>query len=405
MALVHSPKVATDGLVFYYDMSNTQKSWKGAPTTNLITYPQADWNGSSFALTYDYKGNGVGNATQTFDTSVETPLGDNSGVMKYTTGSAGITTYPDGYKYWAIRISGLTAGVTYTFSYYAKASIASNFSNGQLWRDTGTDYSPSGDWNPTFTTEWKRYSTTRVMVGTYLDYFPIHSGNLTGGHTIYYWGFQMEAGSFATPFVAGTRSTTQAIVALIGNNTITANSLTYASDGTFSFNGSSNHIVVSNGMNALIGTSSVTFSAWIYRTSAPAYWSGIIANKVNVSDGICLLVNPDSKIFWQYDGGTSGVYAIYGGATLATNTWYNIVGVYDNVGLKTYLNGVLNDSASDAGKYILSAGNMDITIGAQDTGPGGPFPGKIAQCLIYNRALTATEIAQNFNAHRSRYGI
>jgi hypothetical protein len=215
----------------------------------------------------------------------------------------------------------------------------------------------------------------------------------------------MEAGSFATPFVAGTRSTTQAIVALIGNNTITANSLTYASDGTFSFNGSSNHIVVSNGMNALIGTSSVTFSAWIYRTSAPAYWSGIIANKVNVSDGICLLVNPDSKIFWQYDGGTSGVYAIYGGATLATNTWYNIVGIYDNVGLKTYLNGVLNDSASDAGKYILSAGNMDITIGAQDTGPGGPFPGKIAQCLIYNRALTATEIAQNFNAHRSRYGI
>mgnify|MGYP000279734502 CR=1 FL=1 len=68
MSLAHNPSIATNGLIMYYDMNNTQKSWKGSPTTNLITYPQADWNGSSFALTYDYKGNGVGNATQTFDT-------------------------------------------------------------------------------------------------------------------------------------------------------------------------------------------------------------------------------------------------------------------------------------------------------------------------------------------------
>ena len=176
-------------------------------------------------------------------------------------------------------------------------------------------------------------------------------------------------------------------------------------NGYFTFDGVDDYVNVTNGMNSLVGTSTVTFSAWIYRTSAPAYWAGIISNKVNVTDGICLLVNPDSKIFWQYDGGTSGVYAIYGGATLATNTWYNIAGVYDSVGLKTYLNGVLNDSAADAGKSIASAGNMNITIGAQDSGPGGPFPGRIAQCSVYNRSLSATEMLQNFNALRGRYGI
>jgi len=36
MALNHSPKIVTDGLVFAYDMANTQKSWKGAPSTNLF---------------------------------------------------------------------------------------------------------------------------------------------------------------------------------------------------------------------------------------------------------------------------------------------------------------------------------------------------------------------------------
>jgi hypothetical protein len=282
--------------------------------------------------------------------------------------------------------------------------IYTHYSNIGGWQSTG-NYDDMGD-------GWYRAHVIFYSAGGGSDgkYWAINpAGAALNIPITVYWAAPFKEdrndSTHVSSYVNDTRSTTQALVDLTGRTTITTNSLTYNSDRTFSFNGSSNHIVVSNGMNALIGTDSVTFSAWIYRTSAPAYWSGIIANKVNVANGICLLVNPDSKIFWQYDGGTSGVYAIYGGATLAINTWYNIVGVYDNVGLKTYLNGVLNESASDPGKFISSTGNMDITIGAQDTGPGGPFPGRIAQCLVYNRALTATEIAENFNAHRSRYGI
>lgn len=388
MSLFHSPRVVTDGLVFYYDMSNTQKSWKGAPTTNLVNPAWAAWG---------IDGSGQGSiGTRTITSIYECLISDTAANTRQS-----------------IYITGISASTTYTFSVQYKKQFGAPTLRFQLQSYNGGTY--LGSVFPTTVQlgltdkeGWQTaYFSYTTAAGTTQVLWFMQDGDdyTTYTHSFILANPQCEQQSFATPFVAGTRSTTQAIVALIGNNTITANSLTYASDGTFSFNGSSNHIVVSNGMNALIGTSSVTFSAWIYRTSAPNYWSGIIANKVNVSDGICLLVNPDSKIFWQYDGGTSGVYAIYGGATLATNTWCNIVGVYDNVGLKTYLNGVFNDSASDAGKSISSAGNMDITIGAQDTGPGGPFPGKIAQCLVYNRALTATEIVQNFNAHRSRYGI
>lgn len=388
MSLFHSPRVVTDGLVFYYDMSNTQKSWKGAPTTNLVNPAWAAWG---------IDGSGQGSiGTRTITSIYECLISDTAANTRQS-----------------IYITGISASTTYTFSVQYKKQFGAPTLRFQLQSYNGGTF--LGSVFPTTVQlgltdkeGWQTaYFSYTTAAGTTQVLWFMQDGDdyTTYTHSFILANPQCEQQSFATPFVAGTRTNTQAIVALIGNNTITANSLTYASDGTFSFNGSSNHIVVSNGMNALIGTSSVTFSAWIYRTSAPNYWSGIIANKVNVSDGICLLVNPDSKIFWQYDGGTSGVYAIYGGATLATNTWCNIVGVYDNVGLKTYLNGVLNDSASDAGKSISSAGNIDITIGAQDTGPGGPFPGKIAQCLVYNRALTATEIAQNFNAHRSRYGI
>jgi hypothetical protein len=34
-----------------------------------------------------------------------------------------------------------------------------------------------------------------------------------------------------------------------------------------------------------------------------------------------------------------------------------------------------------------------------------PFLGDIAEVVIYDRALTAVEIQQNFNAIRGRYGI
>lgn len=390
MALFHSPNITSSGLIFYYDAANTQKSWKGPPTTNLVTYPEADWAGSSFALSYDYKGNGVGNATQTFDTTVATPLGDYSGVMKYTTGSAGITTYPDGYKYWAIRINGLTAGVTYTFSYYAKASTTSNFANGQLWRDTGTDYSPSGDWNPTFTTEWKRYSTTRTMVGTYLDYFPIHSGNLTGGHTIYYWGFQMEVGSFATPFVAGTRSSTQALLDLTKNYTLTPSNVTYNSNGTFSF---SNSYFDLNSNNIITGNNPFTVEAWYTTTGTTA-----------------------DEIFGNYGtGSTSGTLWISGRYGTYINGSVYFPGA--PIGAGTYF---LSTTRDRSGNVILYRNGVQVTtgvlaasipvtynfrIGADVNGGAEPFTGSIHSVKVYNRVLTAAEVAQNFNAHRGRYGV
>lgn len=390
MSLIHNPSISTNGLIMYYDMNNTLKSWKGAPTTNLITYPQADWNGSSFALTYDYKGNGVGNATQTFDTSVETPLGDYSGVMKYTTGSAGITTYPDGYKYWAIRINGLTAGVTYTFSYYAKASIESNFSNGQLWRDSGTDYGPSGDWNPTFTTEWRRYSTTRTMVGTYLDYFPIHSGTLTGGHTIYYWGFQMEVGSFATPWVNGSRSTTQALLDLTNKYTLTPTNVVYNSNGTFSFNNSWFDL---NSNNIITGNNPFTVESWYTTTGSSSdeifgnYGTGSISGTLWISGRYGTYIN-------------GSVY--FSGAPIGAGTYFLSTTRDTSGNVILYRNGVQVNSG------VLGASipvTYNFRIGADVNGGAEPFTGSIHSVRVYNRVLTAAEILQNFNAHRGRYGL
>jgi len=387
MSLSHSPQIVTNGLAFYYDMANTKKSWRGAPTINLVNPSWAAWSTD---------GSGQGSiGTRTITSTYECLISD-----------IAANTRQNAY------VPGVAPSTTYTFSVEYKKVVGTPTLRFQLQAYNGASYISSLGFPTTAQLglldieEWQtaKFTVTTPANTTQILWFMQDGDDYTTyTHSFMLANTQCEQGSFATPFVVGTRSNSQAILDLTGTDTITANSLTYASDNTFSFGGS-DYLTVPNGMNRLVGTNSVTFSAWIYRTSAPNQWSGIIANKVNTENGISLLVNPSSNIFWQYDGGTSGVYAISGGTTLALNTWYNIVGVYDNVGLKTYLNGVLNESASDAGKSISSSGNMDITIGAQP-GPASNFPGKISSAQIYNRALSAAEVRQNFNAQRGLYSI
>jgi len=376
MSASNGPRPIVNGLVFAYDMNNVTKSWMGKPTINTCSFGTYE---------YGYNSTKISNATPP-----SPPPVTGYPIYKITSNDGN-----DAQQILYTATVDQVNGGTYTHSAYVYLESGTWVSAGQHWNpwDYGTQqFIPRG--------VWTRIEDPVTNSGS--NYGAVAMCYNTNG-AVYVTASQYELGGFASPFVGGTRSTTQAIRDLTNRHTITANSLSYESDGTFSFLGASHYLTVANGMNSVIGNT-VTFSAWIRRLAAHTGWPGIMANKVNNSNGICLLINPSNRIFWQYDGGVTGVYALDSGATLELNTWYNIVGVYDNVGLKTYLNGVLNASAADAGKAITSEGNIDITIGAQSVG-ASHFPGKISQCLIYNRALSPDEILQNFNNQRSRYGV
>jgi hypothetical protein len=66
-----------------------------------------------------------------------------------------------------------------------------------------------------------------------------------------------------------------------------------------------------------------------------------------------------------------------------------------------YKNGVLGTAQSNPYGVIVT-GTLDITIGS---GYAGYFGGSIYVVQVYNRALSAAEVTQNFNALRTRYGL
>jgi hypothetical protein len=93
------------------------------------------------------------------------------------------------------------------------------------------------------------------------------------------------------------------------------------------------------------------------------------------------------------------------GINYALNTWFHITGTYDGSTVRQYTNGVQVDSLSYAGTPA-SGGEIRINRRWDDVvSSGNLFDSNIATVRIYNRALTAAEVSQNFNALRGRFGI
>ena len=94
--------------------------------------------------------------------------------------------------------------------------------------------------------------------------------------------------------------------------------------------------------------------------------------------------------------------------TVITNTWYYVTGLYNSTSkiISIYINGNLEGSSTALVGNPPTAGALYVTLGAGDgLTAANRLTGNIAQASIYNRALTAAEIQQNFNALRSRFSI
>jgi hypothetical protein len=79
------------------------------------------------------------------------------------------------------------------------------------------------------------------------------------------------------------------------------------------------------------------------------------------------------------------------------NTWHHIVGVYNSVAISFYLNGVLIQSNPIVATPYQNTNNLNIIQSDY------PIDGKVISAKVYNRALSATEILQNYYAGLQRF--
>ena len=201
---------------------------------------------------------------------------------------------------------------------------------------------------------------------------------------------------------------------------------TLANGPTFSYNnGGSLALIRASNQYASMGTLSGSFASfsvivWFYPTS--------IANYENVLDcnyayngttgniGPRLEMSAAGNLAWIYSNitNTGGSYYLQYVMTsgMTANSWYCVGITYDGVGNSsiTYLNGLnAGQSRSTNGSptgFIGVMNNLRVGQGyslASYTIRG--FDGRIAMVQIYNRALAATEVLQNYTATKGRFAL
>lgn len=322
----------------------------------------------------------------------------------------------------------LTSGIQYKVSFFAKAGeryIVGFGSNNGLGScvvnlNTGAVISGSATVVP-LSNGWYHIKTTVTPGGGRGLYFGIcdASGSNTyngdGSSGLYVWGVKAELNSQWSNYtsVGGTQFYTSLYDKSTNNGIVTLNSgSTYSSSnkGLISFDRTG---------YAKFGAVAGSFSqfsvmCWFNANSLTNYSNVIDFNYSSYSGtgnvGPRLEIYPGT-VGWVISGSTNN--NLYNAYTLSSSpqaaTWYFAAMVRKNDGtIDTYLNDVQIHSGSANGKGFLNVfGDLNIGRGWQlnSTPPERYFNGKVGQILAYNTALTSSQVLQNFNATRGRYGV
>jgi hypothetical protein len=197
---------------------------------------------------------------------------------------------------------------------------------------------------------------------------------------------------------------------ITGNNyNVTLNNgPTFSNSGTSSsivFDGTDDYGIIPYN-SAWNYNNNITLEAWVMVTSNTNWYQGIFGpfSQTPAYNGFNFSVNAFTNKFAFLVGGNGGAaYYVQQNTQYSLNTWYHLVGVINNGTSRLYVNGILqNDSTSmtvapPVGPFMLGK----FYDGINDF----YFGGRIANGKFYNRVLSQSEITQNYNALKGRYGL
>ena len=163
-----------------------------------------------------------------------------------------------------------------------------------------------------------------------------------------------------------------------------------------SFDGSTNYATIPY----TITDNSITVGFWYYSKlfSSNSSLDALISNYTSGISGFDVRLNSSTTINLAISFSLSESQVSFG--TITNNTWYYVVFSYDGATIKTYLDGVLKNSTNRVG---TRDNGTQICIGTSAFDTNRRATCGIPQVMIYNRALSDSEILQNYNATKKRY--
>jgi len=422
MAVSSGPLGITSGLTMYYDFAN-KKSMVAGPITN------SQWNSGSEITPWTVNG------TNTDVTN--TDEGRNAPVPQAKTWKFEKSGTSSQWNGWEASYGGIWTGSSgdyWTTSYWYKTTAPA----GATGFGIGAFYTP--DWSRAYSVtvidnlssiiadgQW-RYNYTVVKFNEAYSNAIIVDGPSWGysssAGVLYINGLQWNKNSYATNWVPGTYSASQALNDLVNNRTTGTFNLSYPQGGgkssTYTYpylTSYASTTTVSTDSSSILNTDTHSIFFMIRFNTTSAYGSNGYSGSWDMifqyapggtdrSPGVWRYPS-ERKIHWRFDPGNSDAdFSVdttanhpVGGTPFAIDTWY-YVGVIKNGGIATvYVNG--KNLGSRGVSSPKTSGNAAVTLFPY-------YPQDLATmglCQVYDRVLSDEEVFTNFSAIRSRYGI
>ena len=168
-----------------------------------------------------------------------------------------------------------------------------------------------------------------------------------------------------------------------------------ANGGSIVFDGTNDYVI-----GSLSSSSNWTMCIWYLSTditSKIVYYPFACTTGGN-GLGFGGFFSADTQNKWYFFDGTTVFSNI--NTSIVINTWYNLVVTKTSTSYSLYTNGNLSLSATG-----VDLSCTQYTLGNRGDGQSFFVRGNIANALMYNKAISATEVLQNYNAQKSRFGL
>ena len=441
MGVAGGPNIERDGLVFGYDTganpssnfdhnSEQRRYFKGQPATNIITGNIPTYFGSSGEALYQNKYLGFTSLSGVFQrnyvtnpaTSDIAAFNNNAGLTRGSLSisnlSASTTYLQISFDFYLItpyiRINNTTGLGGYMYVQYTDDSFGTHFWNTTYSNGSNTEWSS----NSAYVGKWQKVSLIAGLdsqkTPSNINTFYIYMDRATQGEGIFTNFIITEHSSFPTGpvlYTSSSRSSTESLIDLTKSTNIDVSNVSFDSDGLPTFDGTDDYI-------SLGDDSRFDFTNGIFTVEAiikfPSSWTA--------GDQFPNLISKGATAGWDTagwslfgfrnygsgtgyavgiglrNGGTANIRPVY---NLPTETWIHVVGTLDGSTIRLYINGTENSTLTQT---INPASNSTEVLIGKDAN-NQHFPGEIPITKIYNRALSAQEVQQNYKAYKNRFNI
>ena len=226
-------------------------------------------------------------------------------------------------------------------------------------------------------------------------------------NTLNYWLFkniQIESKDHSTGYTSAGTSRSESLcfdASGFGNNGVirNQNSISIERDSprydvSTVFNGTP--FIVGQKLDGAKSTDALSLCAWINPSQVSGGYNIISSYD---SGGAGLHISSGNIYFQIYSGG----YINVSGGSVSANTWYHVVGTYDNSKLRIYINGELKGEVAKTGNITYHSDTpWAVGVNPSGTGDGGEhYYGKLSDVRIYSTALSASDVKELYNTSAS----